>query len=765
MSSALDTWARVFHVDDAAALAAESTMTARWPTPAGTFVTAAPALAPTSPSPTRAAWRAAPRAYLLLGEAVTARAVGHQIFSMLPAATGVLGTPVPDELREASDAVLGAAAYRIATELTFGIETPLSAAEADRHWTVGTLFPLPVWATDVGTTRTWHLDVDRLTAAVAAVTAAAAAAPLPLVSSELTATRLRTRALDAADSSTGGLAPFAGRSALSTAMAYRAGVEASVGAGTVTAATGTRFADEARWNPYAVLFALVETSLALEKAASANAGTFAAAFWDALTPPERTVLNTTSAGHAWLRRLWSWWGRGAASATLRTSLGLTNDDLLARSPGVGGHDEPPLPGIAGLPVCSAATTGKPMPVMAFGRRVDFGGAAYPKDKPVWFGVTTGGVVGAGQYLVPAAGVSPPRDPTTVPGPNAAARDSLAAQYGRILTAISATEGNLDAGNSSDSAMCSLGFQQWSMHVADQGPLLLERLKQVSPAYFDLTVGALGIQTGPAGTGPSATPTAPPPTRLGVITWIYALSPTNPPVGYGPGPGGRSTAAMRTDVFDWTSVTGGMAVGRRSILLSARWSVAARFGIDVWQAQVDCALARVGAVKAVVVAEAAAWAPVLAPPEVPAQAGAAPDVLELFGTEALMGLLVDMHVNTPKHLGPAMRRALLRAVAAMPLPAAPPPGGTATRPVPTDLFRAELLLAFLAERHFEGTRSGARGGLIDVAPERVRHLLTVPSGRVGRLRDTHASAALQAQLAALRIGDTEVLPWSAPVAWP
>src|SRR5262249_43621409 len=246
------------------------------------------------------------------------------------------------------------------------------------------------------------------------------------------------------------------------------------------------------------------------------------------------------------------------------------------------------------------------------------------------------------------------------------------QWFRILAAISRIEGALDGVSAWDSAMCSLGFQQWSMHIATEGAGLLERLKWLSPPYFDLVVGTLGIETGRRSVvGPSDGADI---GDLDADACFYTLSATAAPVQHlvpadSDTKAQRATRAddVRRNVFDWTKNGGKWTAGRRAMMMAARWSVVARYSVELWQAEAELAVNRIrrAAARLARPAEVARWAPVLALPRLPKVTPAAgvprvPTVPELFGTEALMAAAVDMAINTPEHFVPAMRRAVARA---------------------------------------------------------------------------------------------------------
>lgn len=742
MSTAVGTWAGLFR-SSGPAKPAERTATwlwpgGAWPGTAPRSITASSAV----PSPTDAQLREAPRAALLLGERATARGVGRLLRDgVLARTTGTTADP----LRAADDGSLGLAVYRCATGLVLGTSSDLSHQEADARWLVGTLLPLPVWSA----AGAWQLDVVRLTDALAQVTGPARTGDLPPESEP-------TRALPGADAAN---VEAPGDTRVQRALDRRDALRTrTTAAGFDAASAGTDLARSTLWNPYATLFELVELTIVLDPAART---TFGSGFWGALTAAEWTLVNATSAGHASLRLLWRWWGAQTGVDDLRTLLGLgPAGDVTVQLPSSVGDLEPPMPGVAGLPACGPGLAGRPLPVMAYGRRVRLRGAQYPKDAATYFGVSHFGTVPPADYALRDPLPVDVDDPPDLPTPEAGQ------QYRRILTAISATEARLDGASAWDRAVCSLGFQQWSMHVTTEGPALLERLKRLAPAYHDLVVGALGIETGPvATTTPSTTGAGT--ADLGSDHCFYRLSSTAAPVRCVSDDTGPGTRAVRTTVFGWTRQSFGWRAGDRAVQVAARWVVAARFGPEVWQAQADLAVQRIVRTAEKVRADDDLWQPIRALARYPkASTGEPVSVETLFGTEALMAVVVDMAINTPSHAAPAMRRAVLRTLAAAPKPR---PGALAALPLDDDL-RVRLVLAFLAERRYFATLSAkpgqhdARAAEIDVAPERITHLLRV-------LGDTPTvgGPALDAELAALvkasRIGDDAVLSWTRAVAWP
>lgn len=741
---------------------------------AGTFAETGPFPKATRPSPTKAFLLAAPRAYLLLGEEATPRGTASVARAQL---FPVDGPAAPDPIAGASDEVLGAALYRVATDLAFGTPAALSGAEMDTHWTIGALFPLPVWATDAAGVRTWHVDVDRIVAAIAVV--------VPSPSVELGLTSRAALVLHAADATASAVA-FTGGTAVKTAIEARAKLKADLAVAAFPTSESKRLLQEARWNPYAVLFRLIEVARAFGTDQSARAA-FAAAFWGGLTAPERAVLGATSAGHAWARQLWLMWGRGAVATdagriALKAALHLADDDLAKCAPGVVGELEPPMLGdVPAMPSPSRATVGKKLPVMAFGRRVDFQGSAYPVAKEKWeeFGIRYGGTVTPAQYFMPPATVTTEINAALFPGADAPAKADLRRRWTRILAAISVTEGAMDAATTWDRAMASLGCQQFSMHEPKEGATLLERLKALGPDYYDLVVRSIGIETGrQAGATPTPSATGVAIADVDQESCFFTLTPTGRSHHFAPGTTSDDAISdVRANVFDWVmDPDRTYRTGKRAILLCARWAVAARYGIELWQAQAELSVHRIARTAALIRSrdEVDRWTPILAVPTVPTvpigptvpggpTARRTATVFELFGTEALQGLVVDMMINTSGYLGAAMRRAVLRALADLQSSTAP------TAPLLLDAaFWNQLTTTFLVERRYRMAPGStlAAGAIIDIAPDRIRQLMpAIATAESVRSAALSQNPKLQELLRSAGIQDAVTMSPTALATWP
>src|ERR1044071_7104406 len=93
--------------------------------------------------------------------------------------------------------------------------------------------------------------------------------------------------------------------------------------------------------------------------------------------------------------------------------------------------------------------------------------------------------------------------------NPAAFASLSASRLRVMTAVSANEGKLEAINTWDSAFLTFGCFQWTVGVADGAgelPAMVNHLKQANPDAFTQLLGQFGLDiasvNSPAGQPPT-----------------------------------------------------------------------------------------------------------------------------------------------------------------------------------------------------------------------------------------------------------------------
>ena len=86
---------------------------------------------------------------------------------------------------------------------------------------------------------------------------------------------------------------------------------------------------------------------------------------------------------------------------------------------------------------------------------------------------------------------------------------LSASRLRVMQAVSANEGNLEAINTFDNAFLTFGAFQWTVGTGDGGgelPTLLARLKRKSPETFQNLFGQFGVDIASVSNAPGQTPT-------------------------------------------------------------------------------------------------------------------------------------------------------------------------------------------------------------------------------------------------------------------
>jgi hypothetical protein len=610
---------------------------------------------------------------------------------------------------------LGAALFRVGRRIDSGTGTPLSDDAAAARWLVGTTFPLPVW----------QPAGEKVQAGIGALREAMdAVGPLGVASiPEWVAAGRPARPLDQVD-------PFETRTAVTGAGHVRHAVAESVrlrglaaAASSETSATalGATWGRNARWNPYAAVFPVLEFA-ARYRASPGLIRAFTTGFYGELTARETDLFASTSAGYALIRCLWraSEAGRTKAIADLlgtqQTNLALVDD-----YPPDTGRLEPPVRDgrtAPKLPV-AASTSGAPNPLMGFGRVVPFVVGGYQGK---FRGVRWAGTVPPSEVLAPANGAPLPTEFQVPPGGDAA-------QWAKILGAISTTEGNLDAVTSWDSATVSLGFQQWSMHVRDSGPALLARVKTLHPEVYDAVVRSAEFDAGQGATAEASAGVS----IQDILTEnnLWNLSPAGASHLNGPGYTARRVQAG----FGWRLVGKTWVIGEPCDRLCARWAVAARFVPAIWQAQAETAYAGVVRLRAALLGGAAAqaypaiwrgWPGTIKLGDVAGLPGItdpqtgtsrAPTVFELFLSEAAVASILDHSINLPGHVAAAIGRALRHAAAAR------------VRDNGSAVLDSEFLLRLLIAH--QGARQLTPGGTpVDVARERVPRLILLYDAEKG-----------------------------------
>jgi hypothetical protein len=195
------------------------------------------------------------------------------------------------------------------------------------------------------------------------------------------------------------------------------------------------------------------------------------------------LLAWTSGGNAVLRRCWP---RSAptTAAYLRTGTALG----LAVSSGTGNQRvfrppqqrrpattwvEPPMLDEQSI------VNGQRVAAMALGRRVTHGWDT--KTVPPRPGPYRRGVIRVSGF-----------DHSRVPVPSWSTPDREASRR-KVAVAISGNEGLFDGVRLADYAYLSLGFQQWSFHVDNEGTPLLEIFRRRAPDYYDVFFGHYDLE--------------------------------------------------------------------------------------------------------------------------------------------------------------------------------------------------------------------------------------------------------------------------------
>ena len=657
-----------------------------------------------APLPDRVAIATDDRVWALPGPGATLHGLGamlqERVLNRLPNWTSL---QQPNDL-----ARLGAALFRVARRLDASVSEPLSQSLATSYWLIGTLFPLPIWRVPGNPVHV---------AAKAIADSFNDVGDLGFTNAgEYLAATVHARPLDQLDPFNI-TAPIHGAALVEHAKAESQRLrDAATAAATPAQATalGTTWGARARWNPYAALFPTLETMKPYAADPASGLGeAFATAFHASFTAAERALLASTSAGYALIRCLWRTTQAGRSPAGLAQLLGTTtaNTALVGDYPAHPGTLEPPVAGGKTDDTLPTGTTKlkSPNQLMGFGRLVPFKVAGYQGD---YRGIAWDGEVPTVQVLAPA----PPGTPVDI-DPSLVSDPARRVQWARILAAISRTEGLADAVTSWDSAVVSLGFQQWSLHIDNSAPALLARLKKLDLVAYDAVVRSAGVDAGPDA-APSDTGTTAATLLDPAILWRL-----RPQAAGGVGGPRRLPAtkvkgdmAKRHDIalgLDWTKVGTIWVIGTTSARFSSRWAVAARFVPAIWRAQAEMAYKGILAlrdrldsndVKAIL--NGASIKPKLPTPT--------PTLFDLFASEAAVASLLDHSVNLPGDVPHAIRIALERALAAY------------TRDhgnVARATLDAELLLRIFVAQQY-ARRFNSQDHVVDVANARVWQLTGV-----------------------------------------
>ena len=613
---------------------------------------------------------------------------------------------------------LGAVLFRLGRHIDTGASEPLSKAAASAYWLVGTLFPLPVWQNAGNSVqvagealRDAFNDVSTFSLATAG---------------EWLAATTGARELEQVD-------PFYLKQKVSGADLLEHGFhehvrlhdEAAAAATDATAEElGLKWGAQARWNPYAALFPVLEFVDCYRKTEQSLVVAFTKGFFEALTTSEIGAVASTSAGYAIFRALWRTSGPDLDVADA-LGVDMVNADLTISYPKYPGSLEPPVAGgprggiTPPLPT-PASRNNAPAPIMGFGRRVPFRVVSYPLNDPQYHGIS---------YLgdVPVLPTLEPGLATTVSVQTVFPVGTQDA-WARVTAAASRTEGNLDATSSWDSGTLSLGFQQWSMPFPTEGPGLLARLKNLAPTVFDAVVRSSEIDASYSATLEGDTGVTAKQCMESCQLWRLHTD------------GGTPTELKATkksrrpilEGFGWIQHPNQQwSVGQQAAWISARWAVAARYVPAIWQAQAEMAYGRIPYLRR----QIEAWTPealgldkINDVPRVPTGTGGRlPTVLEIFVSEAAVTSLIDHHINrtgdVPAAIVASVQRAVngVRKARTLANPQAP-----STDPIPLDdEFRLRVFVAHQGYRTLipaaDKTYSIEKPAILDVAPMRITKL--------------------------------------------
>lgn len=236
-------------------------------------------------------------------------------------------------------------------------------------------------------------------------------------------------------------------------------------------------------NPYAACIAAVETLIQLTARGTGDERACVTDLVARFTTTQLDLIAWTSGGNAVLRRCWS---RSAATtpAYLRTgtALGLavssgTGDQRVFRTP----QQRRPATVWVEPPITAEQSTvaGHRIAAMTLGRRVTHG----------WDPTTV--ATRPGPYRKGVISVSG-FDGSGVPVPTWSTVEREASRR-KVAVAISGNEADFDGVRLADYAYLSLGFQQWSFHLDNEGTPLLEIFRQRTPDYYDVFFGHYDLE--------------------------------------------------------------------------------------------------------------------------------------------------------------------------------------------------------------------------------------------------------------------------------
>jgi hypothetical protein len=339
-------------------------------------------------------------------------------------------------------------------------------------WRVGLWLPLPVevdgttWTNDWETVRAWAADfpTDRF----AELDTPAAALPIP-----------------DPDLLPGEVAP--------------------VLTGTADA-IATDLADQLVTNPFDAVFRAYEIFRGLPAAGATSAQVIAQKLVEAISARELTLLASVTAGNAVLRRMWTALetsaepGADDAREWVATSLGLHLD-----APS-GTWSGPLVVGPTAVPDELPREVVVPTKKPVFPKRATQKVERPDEDPNGYHRLVLGrdlcvGDIASHTQRNGRSWAGPAYTGRVLPGRWAAAHAALLRITGTVELArqevvlkIAENEAFLDGSRAADKGMLSSGIQQWSIHLNDELPPLLERFRVAAPDHYDLFFGLYGLQS-------------------------------------------------------------------------------------------------------------------------------------------------------------------------------------------------------------------------------------------------------------------------------
>ncbi len=693
--------------------------------------------------------------------------------------------------------LLGEYLFRFGTRMAFGTEIAPTESNVKSHWTAGTLLPLPLLMSfdAAGSPIGLIADLAALEQVVAREPRLVPETRRPVGS--LHAFDPFRHAIAYERTNDKGERRPSPPPAAETVAAERAEVLTDYLA--KPADWRRTWAGRAVWNPYAAALPLVHLVSSLS--APARADLVNAVFGPAgATAHELGRIAQTSGGLVLLRVAFTLSaglaGTDAARARIAALLQVPETaDLRSRSVFLPAAEPPALN--------SAALSRERKPDLVIvptflGRPVRMTWIRYKQDsEAVWDGPSAAGSVYPSVYFDPNRTEADVLKQVGNAVDGAPLTTEQLHDRMRVISAIFEIEGFADAVRSADRALVSLGMQQFSFHVAEEGTVLLHRLRFLSDVWFDVFFRSGGFEVGAvpqpvsgrvdieelqkAQVKAASVPELPRPiassaavTELDVPAWLIRLSADGRNQWCVPGRVGRlqegehavpsvsgEPGAKHTDCHLALGFIGNTA-GPVTEDFLARWAVAARLVPEAIQAQLELSVHRFNRMVRYAgqqiqltdrtgTSRRSRWEWIFQ------RARAQLSMEELFPSPAHVAALIDCFINTPSAALGAARRAFDRAVSGWEAEhqASEPVDATA------DAFKVRMLMAYLSEHRYFTVRQPESDPKNIIKPEswyRRGGSNNVSANRTARLLDRLEEVAETPGLGPRRLRWTETFHW-------